>query len=81
MVDKINTVRRTKLGQCIGELKDADVLRLNRAVVTFLGIASTSQAQLISRAVRQSDERQTSDGGRYWDRTSDRSGVNRVLSR
>ena len=44
MVDKITTVRRTKLGECIGTLTDADVLRLNRAVVTFLGIAGTSQA-------------------------------------
>ena len=39
MVDKITTVRRTKLGERIGELEDADIVRLNRAVVTFLGIA------------------------------------------
>lgn len=43
MVDKITTVRRTKLGEHIGELDDADIVRLNRAVVTFLGIASTPQ--------------------------------------
>lgn len=39
MVDKITTVRRTKLGERLGELDDADIVRLNRAVVTFLGIA------------------------------------------
>lgn len=43
MVDKITTVRRTKLGERIGELDDADIVRLNRAVVTFLGIAGTPQ--------------------------------------
>ena len=36
MVDKITTVRRAKLGERIGILDDADVLRLNRAVVVFL---------------------------------------------
>ena len=41
MVDKITTVRRAKLGERIGELDDSDVVRLNSAVVTFLGIAST----------------------------------------
>ena len=44
MVDKITTVRRAKLGERIGELDDADVVRLNRAVVTFLGIANSPQA-------------------------------------
>ena len=44
MVDKITTVRRSKLGERIGELDDADILRLNRAVVTFLGIANSPQA-------------------------------------
>lgn len=44
MVDKITTVRRTKLGERIGQLDDADVVRLNRAVVTFLGIAGTPQS-------------------------------------
>ena len=41
MVDKITTVRRSKLGERIGMLDDADVLRLNRAMVVFLGIAAT----------------------------------------
>lgn len=42
MVDKITTVSRTKLGDKMGVLGDADLVRLNRAVVTFLGIASTT---------------------------------------
>lgn len=41
MVDKITTVRRTRLGDRVGELSDADIVRLNRAIVVFLGIAST----------------------------------------
>lgn len=40
MVDKLTTVARTKLGQRIGVLSDEDMVRLNRAVVVFLGIAS-----------------------------------------
>lgn len=40
MVDKITTVRRTKLGERVGVLDEVDVVRLNRAMVVFLGIAS-----------------------------------------
>jgi len=43
MVDKITTVRQAKLGERIGELDDADIVRLSRAVVTFLGIAGSPQ--------------------------------------
>jgi mRNA interferase MazF len=42
MVDKITTVSRSKLGAQIGVLDDADLVRLNRAIVVFLGIASAS---------------------------------------
>jgi mRNA interferase MazF len=41
MVDKVTTVRRSRLGTKIGALDDAGVLRLNRALVVFLGIASS----------------------------------------
>jgi mRNA interferase MazF len=41
MVDKITTVRRSRLGDRVGELSDSDVVRLNRAVVVFFGIASS----------------------------------------
>lgn len=40
MVDKITTVRRAKLGDKVGAVADADIVRLNRAMVTFLGIAT-----------------------------------------
>lgn len=40
MVDKITTVSRTKLGIRIGRLADEDVVRLNRAILVFLGIAA-----------------------------------------
>jgi mRNA interferase MazF len=42
MVDKITTVSRSKLGDAIGVLDDADVVRLNRAIVVFLGMTSTA---------------------------------------
>jgi mRNA interferase MazF len=41
MVDKVTTVRRSMLGAKIGVLDDASVLRLNRALVVFLGIAAS----------------------------------------
>ena len=41
MIDKITTVRRSRLGERVGELSDADVVRLDRAIVVFLGIASS----------------------------------------
>lgn len=42
MVDKMTTVRRSRLGTQIGLLDDANVLRLNRALVVFLGIATST---------------------------------------
>ena len=42
MVDKITTVPKTKLGERIGSLDDEDVVRLNRAVLVFLGLAGAS---------------------------------------
>jgi mRNA interferase MazF len=42
MVDKVTTVRRARLGAKIGILDDTNVLRLNRALVVFLGIASSA---------------------------------------
>ena len=38
MVDKITTVPKERLGQRIGQLDDGDVVRLNRAVMVFLGL-------------------------------------------
>ena len=39
MVDKITTVPKTKVGSRVGRLDDEDILRLNRAVLVFLGLA------------------------------------------
>ncbi len=39
MVDKITTVSKDKLGERIGRLDDEDVVRLNRAILIFLGMA------------------------------------------
>ena len=40
-IDKITTVRRTKLGgTALGRVTDSDLVRVNRAIVTFLGIAT-----------------------------------------
>ncbi len=41
MVDKITTVRKSRLGVLVGRLDDEDVLRLNRAVLVFLGFATS----------------------------------------
>jgi mRNA interferase MazF len=39
MVDKLSTVAKTNLGQRIGRLGDEDLVRLDRAIVVFLGLA------------------------------------------
>jgi len=39
MVDKITTIPKAKLGNRIGKLADADMVRLNRAMMIFLGLA------------------------------------------
>jgi mRNA interferase MazF len=42
MADKITTVPKAKIGKRIGRLGDEDMVRLNRAVLVFLGMAGTS---------------------------------------
>lgn len=39
MIDKIVTVRRNQIDQRIGELAAQDIVRLNRAILVFLGLA------------------------------------------
>jgi len=39
MIDKVTTVRRAKLGERLGRLPSEDMLRLERALVVFLGLA------------------------------------------
>lgn len=41
MVDKITTVPKAKLGSRVGRLDDEEILRLNRAMLVFLGLAGT----------------------------------------
>lgn len=41
MVDKITTVHKDKLGSQIGRLDDETVVRLNRAILVFLGLAGS----------------------------------------
>jgi len=40
MIDKITTVAKSKLQKRVGKLADEDVIRLNRAVLVFLGLAA-----------------------------------------
>lgn len=39
MVDKVTTMPRGKLGECIGAAADTDMLALSRALVVFVGLA------------------------------------------
>jgi mRNA interferase MazF len=39
MVDKVTTVPKARLGKRIGKLNDEDLVRLNRALTVFLGLA------------------------------------------
>lgn len=39
MVDKITTVPKSKMGALVGRLDEADVVRLNQAMMVFLGLA------------------------------------------
>jgi mRNA interferase MazF len=43
MVDKVTTIPKAKIGARIGRLSDEDILRLNRALVVFLGIAASTR--------------------------------------
>ena len=42
MVDKITAVHKAKIGTRIGRLNDEDIVRLNRAVLVFLGMAGAT---------------------------------------
>ena len=39
MIDKITTVSRKKLDSRVGRLSDEDIVRVNRALIVFLGLA------------------------------------------
>jgi mRNA interferase MazF len=42
MVDKITTVPKPRFGARIGRLDERDIVRLNRAILVFLGLAGAS---------------------------------------
>jgi len=39
MIDKVTTVPKARIGKRLGKLNDKDVVRLNRALTVFLGLA------------------------------------------
>ena len=45
MVDKITTVPKSKVGIRIGRLHDEDIVRLNQAVLVFLGLAGSPKSK------------------------------------
>ncbi|UPJ48683.1 type II toxin-antitoxin system PemK/MazF family toxin [Bradyrhizobium sp. 200] len=45
MVDKITTVPKSKIGTRVGRLDDEDVLRLNQALLVFLGLATSPRSK------------------------------------
>jgi mRNA interferase MazF len=49
MVDKITTVPKARVGTRIGCLDEADVLRLNQAVLVFLGLTTAPSGLRISQ--------------------------------
>src|ERR1700721_472488 len=50
MVDKLTIVPKSKVGVRVGRLSDEDILRLNRSLAVFLGLASSSRTSRQSRA-------------------------------
>ena len=48
MVDKIATIPKQKLGTRIGRLTDDDIVRLNRAMTIFLGLAVEGPRHTVS---------------------------------
>ncbi|HEY7765709.1 MAG TPA: type II toxin-antitoxin system PemK/MazF family toxin [Aestuariivirgaceae bacterium] len=46
MVDKLTTVPKSKLGKRIGRLDDQDILRLNQAILVFLGLTVSPRTEL-----------------------------------
>ncbi len=50
IVNKTTTVAKVKLGARIGRLADEDVVRWNRAVLVFLGIAAPPRDERLESA-------------------------------
>lgn len=45
MVDKITTIPKARLGARIGRLDDEDMVRLNQAMLVFLGLAISARSR------------------------------------
>jgi len=50
MVDKNTTVPKAQIVARVGRLADEDIVRLNRAVLVFLGIAAPSNTEQLESA-------------------------------
>ena len=50
MVDKITTVPKSKVGVRVGRLSPEDILRLNQAMMVFLGLAVSPRAERRARS-------------------------------
>lgn len=46
MIDKITSLPKSRLGKRVGRLDDDDLVRLNRATLVFLGLATTRRRKL-----------------------------------
>lgn len=44
MVDKVTTIPRSRLGDRLGQLRDDELLQLNRSLIVFLGLASAPRS-------------------------------------
>jgi mRNA interferase MazF len=44
MVDKITTIPRASLGEHLGKLRDDELVALNRSLIVFLGLATSTPA-------------------------------------
>ncbi len=51
MVDKITTVPKSKVATRIGRLDDEDILRLNQAILVFLGLAAPARTTRSAQAL------------------------------
>lgn len=47
MVDKITTVPKARVGAPVGRLDDADILRLNQAMLVFLGLTVSPRSRRV----------------------------------
>jgi mRNA interferase MazF len=61
MVDKVTTVPKSRLGAHVGRLDDEDMLRLNQALLVFLGLAISARSRRGRRPNAARDARRPKD--------------------